>query len=168
MSGKEYENTKHNLGFMFLDYVADKHKFNIDKKELDAITGNFNFNNEKVLFVKPTTYMNLSGNAVKKLKDYYKIEDKDILVIFDDIDIEFGNIRFRDDSSGGTHNGMKNIIQILNTTAIPRIRIGIGGIKNENQDLSSFVLQRFKKEEIMKLKEVFDKVYEKMIEFLDN
>jgi peptidyl-tRNA hydrolase, PTH1 family len=168
MYGKDYENTKHNLGFMFLDYVADKNKFNIDKKELDSITGNFNYNNEKVLFIKPTTYMNLSGNAVKKMKDYYKIENKDILIVYDDIDIEFGNIRFKDDSSGGTHNGMKNIIQVLNTTTIPRIRIGLGGIKNENQDLSSFVLQRFKKEEMLKLKEVFDKVYEKMIEFLDN
>lgn len=121
--GKEYERTRHNFGFMFLEYLEDKYKFKIDKKKLDSLIGESTINNQKIVFVKPLTYMNLSGEAVQKIKNWYKVEDKDIIVVFDDIDIEFGECRFRSSGSGGSHNGMKNIVQMLSSENIPRIRL---------------------------------------------
>ncbi|MEG1008309.1 MAG: aminoacyl-tRNA hydrolase [Clostridia bacterium] len=166
--GNEYTNTKHNLGYMFLDYVANKNNFNIHKNECNALTYTTNIANKKVIFAKPTTYMNLSGESVCKIKEYYKIDNDDILVIFDDVDIPFNDIRFRSSGSGGTHNGMKNIIDILKSDKIARIKIGIGNLKNENQDLSNFVLSKFSKEEILILQDVFDKCYTKLLNFIDN
>ena len=167
--GKEYENTRHNVAWMFLDYLQEKLDFKISEKNknLDAFVSQIYINNEKVVFAKPTTYMNLSGHAVQKLKNWYKVEDKDILVIFDDIDIPFGETRYKLNGSGGTHNGMKNVVQMLNTKDIARIKIGIGGIKHEKQDLVSFVLQKFTKEQITELNSVFDDAYEKLKIFLD-
>ncbi len=153
--GKEYEKTRHNVGWMFLDYLSSKYGLKIDKKKHDSYITELNIGKEKIILAKPTTYMNLSGNAVLKLKRWYKVDDSDIIVIFDDIDIEFGSIRYKKSGSGGSHNGMKNIVQLLNTENIPRIRIGIGGIKNENQDLKDFVLEKFSKEQLNKLEEIF-------------
>lgn len=165
--GKEYENTRHNLGFMFLDYLENKYSFNISKKTLDSKIAEVTIEGEKVVFVKPQTFMNLSGNAVQKVKNWYKVKPEDIIVIFDDIDIPFGEIRYKLNGSGGTHNGMKNIVQMLGTKEFPRIKIGIGGIKNEKQDLVNFVLQKFSSNEIEKLQEVFDEAYTKLENFLD-
>lgn len=166
--GKEYENTRHNLGFMFLDYLTEKYNFKIDTLKFNAKIGEIYINNEKVLFAKPQTYMNLSGQSVQKIKDFYKLETKDILVIFDDLDIPFGDIRYKLNGSGGTHNGMKNIVQMLNSKDFPRLKIGIGGIKHEKQDLINFVLEKFNKEQLSELKEIFDNAYEKFLVFLDN
>ena len=113
--------------------------------------------------------MNLSGNAVSKLKKWYKIDNNDILIVFDDIDIPFGTIRYREKGSGGTHNGMKNIVQMLSSENIPRLRIGLGGLKHEKQDMIDFVLQKFKKDELEKLNtEIFPQAEIKFEEFLDN
>ena len=112
--------------------------------------------------------MNLSGHAVEKIKKWYKVDNEDILIVFDDIDIPFGQIRFKLSGSGGTHNGMKNVVQMLNSKDIPRIKIGIGGIKHEKQDLVDFVLEKFSKKQIGELDTVFDEAYEKLINFLDN
>lgn len=166
--GKEYENTRHNLGFMFLDYLTEKYSFKIDTSKFNAKIGEIYINNEKVLFAKPQTYMNLSGQSVQKIKDFYKLETKDILVIFDDLDIPFGDIRYKLNGSGGTHNGMKNIVQMLNSKDFPRLKIGIGGIKHEKQDLINFVLEKFSKEQLSELKDIFDNAYEKFLVFLDN
>lgn len=165
--GKEYEKTRHNVGWMYLEHLESKYKLNISKKEHDSETGESNINNQKIIFVKPQTYMNLSGNAVQKLKSWYKVEESDILIVFDDIDIEFGDVRFKEKGSGGTHNGMKNIVQMLSTENVARIKIGIGGVKHPNQDLKDFVLQRFSREEIEKLNDIFQVADEKLLKFLD-
>ncbi len=168
--GKEYEYTRHNTGWLFLEYLERKYGFKIDekKKNLDSIVSQVYINNEKVLFVKPQTFMNLSGNAVLKVKKWYDVEDKDILIIFDDIDIPFGEFRYKLNGSGGTHNGMKNIVQMLNSKNMPRLRFGIGGIKHQKQDMIDFVLQRFSKNEMGMLEDVFTKAEERFLEFLDN
>lgn len=167
--GKEYDNTRHNIGWMFLDYLASTLDVSITKNSNDALIGETKINNEKIIFAKPMTYMNLSGNAVSKLKKWYKLENEDILIIYDDIDIPFGTIRYRTKGSGGTHNGMKNIVQMLSTQDISRIRIGLGGLKHEKQNMVDFVLQKFKKEEVEKLNlEIFPEAELKLKEFLDN
>lgn len=165
--GKEYEKTRHNLGFMFLDYLTQKYNFKIETKKFDSYIGEIYLNNEKVVFVKPLTYMNLSGHAVRKVKDFYKVEDKDILICFDDLDIPFGEVRYKESGSGGSHNGMKNIVQMLDSKNMPRLRIGIGNIKHENQDLADFVLEKFNKEQLEKIETIFDKAYEKFNLFID-
>ena len=110
--------------------------------------------------------MNLSGIAVQKLKNWYKVDNKDILIIYDDIDIPFETIRYKVNSSAGSHNGMKNIIECLSSQDIPRIRVGIGGLKHENDDLKDFVLSRFSKEQLEKLDEIFSQVEDRLREFL--
>jgi PTH1 family peptidyl-tRNA hydrolase len=165
--GLDYAKTRHNFGFMFLEYMEEKYKFNIEKKKSDSLIGECTINGEKVVFVKPITFMNLSGNAVVKIKSWYKVEDKDILVVFDDIDINFGDIRYKESGSGGSHNGMKNIVQMLSSENIARIRLGIGNLKYPEQDLSNFVLGRFSKDEEEKLGEIFTKTEKKLLEFLD-
>lgn len=166
--GKEYENTRHNLGFMFLDYIKYKYNIEINKKMLNSKIAETTVNGEKVVFVKPQTFMNLSGDAVQKVKNWYKVDTKDILVIFDDVDIPFGEIRYKMNGSGGTHNGMKNIVNMLNSKDFPRLKIGLGGIKHEKQSMMDFVLQRFSKEELNTLDEVFYQASLKLQNFLDN
>ncbi len=166
--GKEYVNTKHNLGFMFIEYLEKKYGFEVSKKFENSLICEREYENEKVVFVKPQTYMNLSGTCVQILKKWYKVDSKDMIVIFDDLDIPFETIRYREKGSGGTHNGMKNIIDIIKTEDIPRIKIGIGGLRHENEDLKNFVLGRFSKEQMEKLKIVFEEVEEKLKEFIKN
>ena len=164
--GKEYEKTKHNLGFLFLEYLENKYNFEIKKKAYDSFICETKYKDKKVVFVKPQTYMNLSGNAVQKVKNFYKVDSKDIIVIFDDIDIPFETIKYKTTGSGGTHNGMKNIVQCLNSKDFSRIKIGLGGLKHENQDLKDFVLQKFSKEQLEKLQIVFEKAEDRLDEFL--
>lgn len=165
--GKEYEKTRHNMGYMFLDYLQEKYNFSINTKKFDSNIGEIYINNEKVIFVKPLTYMNLSGNAVSKVKTFYKVENKDILIVFDDLDIPFGEVRYKENGSGGSHNGMKNVVQMLNSKDMPRLRIGIGNIKHEKQDLVDFVLEKFTKEQMEQFEDIFDKAYEKFKLFVD-
>jgi PTH1 family peptidyl-tRNA hydrolase len=165
--GKEYDKTKHNVGWLFLDYLSNIYNFKIEKSSLDSKICETKIGDEKVIFVKPQTYMNLSGNAVQKIKSWYKVDNSDILIVFDDIDIPFGETRFKINGSGGTHNGMKNIVQILNTKDIARIKIGIGGLKNEKQDLADFVLERFSNSQLNDLELIFNDARVKFENFLD-
>ncbi len=165
--GKEYENTKHNLGFMFVDYLSKKYNLNEFKKFKNSkITENI-IEGQKVIFAKPQTYMNLSGNAVLELKKWFKVENKDIIIIYDDFDIPFESVRFREKGTGGTHNGMKDIILKLSDTNIPRLRIGTGGLKKDKEEVISFVLSKFSKDELSKIDNIFDEAYVKLKEFLD-
>lgn len=165
--GKEYENTKHNLGFMFVDYLSKKYNLNEFKKFKNSkITENI-IEGKKVIFAKPQTYMNLSGNAVLELKKWFKVENKDIIIIYDDFDIPFESVRFREKGTGGTHNGMKDIILKLSDTNIPRLRIGTGGLKKDKEEVISFVLSKFSKDELSKIDNIFDEAYVKLKEFLD-
>ena len=166
--GEKYDNTRHNLGFMFLDYLSKSLDISIDKKMTKSKIGEVIFKKEKIIFLKPETYMNLSGEAVVEIKNFYKVEDKDIIIIYDDIDIEFGEIKYKESSSSGSHNGMKNILQLLKTNKIARIKIGIGGIKKDYENITDFVLNKFTKEEKSKLPNIFDKTNNKLKEFLLN
>ncbi len=153
--GEKYAKTRHNTGWLFIDYLSKIYNVDVTKNNCDALVGETKVNGEKIVFVKPLTFMNLSGNSVAKIKKWYKVENKDIMIAFDDIDIPFGTFRYREKGSGGSHNGMKNIVQMLSSEEIPRIRIGLGGLKHEKQDMADFVLQRFKNDELEKLESVF-------------
>jgi len=151
--GKEYENTRHNVGFMFVDYyIKEVLKKETDYKKRD----NYYYfetkiNDEKFVIIKPTTYMNLSGEAIVKAKKWYKIENEDIIVVYDDVDLNLGTFRYREIGSAGTHNGMRNILSLLKTDEIKRFRIGIENRENKNIPLMDYVLGKFKKEELEEL-----------------
>jgi len=139
--GKEYENTKHNIGFIALDHFAEKQGIVINSKKFDSLTSELILNNEKIILLKPQTYMNLSGQAVAKAVNFYKIPLENIIVLFDDLDLEPGTIRFRKNGSAGGHNGIKSIIENLSTAEFARIKIGIGRPKNKNL-VTKYVLSK--------------------------
>ncbi len=153
--GKEYENTRHNVGFMAIDVLAEKLNIKISDKECKSLVGKTYINGERVVLAKPQTYMNLSGLAVKELAAKYKFAPTDIVVISDDIDIDFGTIRIRKSGSAGTHNGLKNIIAELSSKDFVRFRIGVGAKENPDMDLKDYVLSRFSKSELEALSETF-------------
>ncbi len=130
---KEYSNTRHNMGFDTVNEIALKNGIEINRNKYNSLYGQGSIKNEKVILVKPQTYMNLSGIAVKKFADFYKIEKDKIIIIHDDIDIEAGTIKIRKTGGAGTHNGMKSIVQELGSKDFPRIRIGIRNSKNTNR-----------------------------------
>lgn len=167
--GKKYDSTRHNIGWMFIDYLAKANNIEVTKSQCDSLVGETMINGEKIILVKPTTFMNLSGNAVVKIKNWYKVDNSDILIVFDDVDIPFGTVRYRVKGSGGSHNGMKNIVQMLSTEQVARLRIGLGGLKRERQNMIDFVLQKFSKDELDKLNlEIFPEAELKLKDFLDN
>lgn len=143
--GKQYENTRHNIGFITLDQIADKHSISITKIKHKALVGEGRISGQKALLVKPQTYMNLSGNAVREIMEYYKEDTVNLLVIYDDIDIAPGSLRIRKKGSAGTHNGMRSIIYDLQSDNFPRIRIGIG--TDRRMPLEKYVLGGFTREE---------------------
>ena len=130
--GKKYENTRHNMGFMAIDVLAEKYSINVNKLKFKGLTGEGRIAGEKVLLIKPQTYMNLSGESVRMAMEYYRIEPEELIVIYDDIDIPMGNVRLRKKGSAGTHNGMRNILYHIQTEDFPRIRVGIGSGKKED------------------------------------
>lgn len=166
--GEKYSKTRHNVGWQFIDYLSKIYNIDVTKNNCDALVGETRINGEKIIFAKPITFMNLSGNSVVKLKNWYKIENENILIVFDDVDIPFGTFRYREKGSGGSHNGMKNIVQMLSSQDIQRIRIGIGGLKHEKQDMADFVLQNFKNDELKQLDDVFFEASKKVEEFINN
>ena len=165
--GKEYENTRHNSGFIAIEELARKYNIKLDKKRKKCIYGEGIINGKKVSLIKPTTYMNLSGEAIVEMINWYKITPKEIVVIYDDIDLNLGTIRYREKGSGGTHNGMKNIIANIKTEEFARIRIGIENRKDIPIPLMDYVLQKFGSDEINILKgETFLQIEENILKFL--
>ena len=150
--GRKYENTRHNIGFITIDRLADKLGIKVNKSKFRSTVGEGTIGGEKVLLVKPETYMNDSGLAVKDIADFYKLDPKDLLVIYDDFDIPEGTVRIRPFGSSGTHNGMRSVIRLLGSDRFPRIRIGTGKEDMEQRELISFVLGGFSKDEV-KLRE---------------
>ncbi|WP_446899866.1 aminoacyl-tRNA hydrolase [Clostridium sp. LBM24168] len=150
--GAKYEHTRHNIGFDTIDFISKKHNINVNKQKFKGTYGNGIIVDKKVIILKPSTYMNLSGESVKEIADFYKIADKDIIVIQDDISLPIGKIRVRHKGSAGGHNGIKNIIYNLNTDKFIRIKIGVG---HPDSDVISYVLSRFEKEERSHIEEVF-------------
>ncbi|MEG0072917.1 MAG: aminoacyl-tRNA hydrolase [Clostridia bacterium] len=164
--GKEYEKTRHNIGFIMIDKLAETYNVEFTKKAHKAQIGEANINGEKVLFVKPQTFMNLSGECVRDIASFYKVQPQDILVIYDDIDIPFETIRFRDKGSAGTHNGMKNIVSLMHSQEVSRIRVGIFVERNPNILLMDFVLQKFSGSELQMLDKIYMEVEEKVQNYL--
>lgn len=137
--GAKYQDTRHNMGFMVLDKLAAKLGVDIDKNDFKGVYARFKYKGEDVILFKPTTFMNLSGEALVSIKQFYKVEVEDIIVVFDDLDLEPGQIRLRLDGSSGGQKGMQNITELLGTQNIKRIRVGIG---KPIYDTVDFVLSR--------------------------
>jgi len=144
--GRNYEGTRHNVGFDAIDLLASRNNIKINKIKFKSVYGEGIIGNNKVILLKPQTYMNNSGMAVLDLYNFYKLPVENIIVVVDDIDIEFSTIRVKAKGSAGSHNGMKSIIYHLQSDNFPRVKIGIGQ-KQEGQDLADFVLSRFNREE---------------------
>ncbi len=146
--GKQYELTRHNAGFLFADLLADKNNAKINKIQFKAVTGIVTLGSTKCLLMKPQTFMNNSGEAVREAAAFYKIPPERILVVFDDISLPCGKLRIRRKGSDGGHNGIKSIIYHLNSDAFPRIKLGIGEKPHPDYDLADWVLSTFKKDEL--------------------
>ena len=144
--GLTYKNTRHNTGFMGVDELADKLGTHFRKKQFSGVTAEANFKGEKLLLLKPHTYMNLSGNAVRQATDYYRIPADHVIVLVDDTDLPAGKLRIREKGSSGCHNGLKSIIACLGTQEFPRIRMGIGKAPL-GMPLANYVLARLNKAE---------------------
>ncbi|MDA7950722.1 MAG: aminoacyl-tRNA hydrolase [Pirellulaceae bacterium] len=155
--GKKYQGTRHNIGFevirVLVDrYITDKPKSKFSGEYYEALIGS-----KKVLLVLPLTYMNLSGNTVLPLRDFYKVPNEEILVVCDDVNLPLGRIRIRENGSAGGQNGLKDILRRLGTQAVPRLRVGIAGKRVQEDsggDLASYVLGRFSKEEAQEVQQV--------------
>ena len=143
--GKQYQQTRHNVGFNAIDVLSEKLGIRVDKIKYKAVVGEGLYQGGKVMLVKPQTFMNLSGESVMKIMKYFNLPIENLIVIFDDIDTDLGKLRIRKKGSAGTHNGMRNIIYLLQKDEFPRVRIGIG--KPERGDLKDFVLRKFSQDE---------------------
>ena len=158
--GKEYDKTRHNIGFMVLDDYLGNVKWS---NKFNALYYESVINQEKVLFIKPLTYMNNSGEAVKNVINYYNIDINDILVIYDDMDFDVGKFKIKASGSSGGHNGIKSIIKYLGTEDFKRIRIGIS---KSSYDVVDYVLGKFSKEDMNKLQEVFNTINDVIDDFV--
>lgn len=150
--GRDYANTRHNVGFDTIDLLGSRNNIKLNKIKFKSVYGEGFINGEKVILVKPQTYMNNSGETLRDIYNFYKIPIENIIVIVDDVDIDFAQVRIRGRGSAGSHNGLKSIIYLLKRDDFPRIRIGIGK-RREGQDLASFVLSRFSKDEREEIEE---------------
>nr|WP_300003657.1 aminoacyl-tRNA hydrolase [Tissierella sp.] len=153
--GKDYTNTRHNIGFNTVDHLAESNNIKLNKVKFKAVYGEGNIGEERVLLVKPQTYMNNSGIAVSEIVRFYKLGVKDIIVIVDDIDIDFASVRIKAKGSAGSHNGLKSIIAHLKDQNFPRVKIGIGK-KHPREDLANFVLSNFAKKETPDIEEAIN------------
>lgn len=155
--GLPYEGTRHNVGFDVIDAIADEYNISVDYRKNRALIGKGIIEGQKVILAKPQTYMNLSGESIRGLVDYYKIDaEQQLLVIYDDISLAPGQLRIRKKGSAGGHNGIKNIIAHLGTQIFPRIKMGVGE-KPKEFDLADYVLSRFSKEERAQMEEGYEK-----------
>ena len=163
----EYAKTRHNMGFNVINRIADKYKIDVNSKKYDGLFWMGEIEGEKVILLKPQTYMNDSGRCVIKFKNFYKIADEKCLVIYDDIDLEKAEIRIRKKGSPGSHNGVKSVTQNLGTQNFPRVRVGIGKPEYKD-DLINYVIGKISKEEQELLAEGVEKAKEAVIEIIKN
>ena len=157
--GKEYENTRHNMGFKVLNKLSKKYNIPITKSKFNGKYGTGIIENEKVILLEPQTYMNLSGEAIKPMLDFYKVDYSNLLVIYDDIDTNPGKIRIRKKGGPGTHNGMKSVVSRLNSEDFPRVRVGIG-MPEFKGDLVNYVIGNITDEDYEELKKGINKASE--------
>ena len=153
--GKKYEKTRHNMGFRVIDAIAEKNDIKVNKIKHKALVGDGRIAGQRVLLVKPQTFMNLSGDSLRQVMDYYDVPEEKLIVIYDDFDTDLGAIRIRKKGSAGSHNGMKSVIERLGTQDFPRIRIGIGG--TGDRDWVGFVIGGMSKEEEKLVSEAVEK-----------
>ncbi len=154
--GLTYENTRHNAGFMAVDKLCEKYRFTLNKNKFEALFGECIINGKRVLAVKPQTFMNNSGRAVSAVSSFYKIPSEKMIILFDDISLDMGNIRIRRKGSAGGHNGIKDIIELLGTEEIMRIKIGVDKKPNEDYDLANYVLSKIPKDKADILNKALD------------
>lgn len=165
--GRDYAGTRHNIGFGVITRISDKYNITLNGKEHKALCGKGFIGGEKVILAQPQTFMNLSGESVRSIADYYKIDPEDIIIAYDDIDLEVGQLRVRRKGSAGGHNGIKNIIAHLGTNEFPRVKVGVGA-KPEGGDLVRHVLGRFSKEEEKIIGQVLDLAVEAVEDIVSN
>lgn len=164
--GKRFELTRHNIGFEVVDYILEKNNFSLDKQKFKGAYTIERMNGDKVLFIEPMTMMNLSGEAVAPIMDYYNVNPEDLIVLYDDLDLEQGQVRLRQKGSAGGHNGMKSIIKMLGIDQFKRIRIGVGRPTN-GMTVPDYVLQRFSNDEMVTMEKVIEhaaRAIEKFVE----
>ena len=154
--GKEYENTRHNAGFIAIDKIAEKYNCNINKLKYKALTGDCVICGKRTLLIKPQTFMNLSGESVVQAMNFYKISPENVIILFDDISLDVGRMRVRRKGSDGGQRGMRSIIGLSGSDKFPRVKIGIGEKPNPNWQLADWVLSRFTKDELETLDKVTD------------
>lgn len=152
--GRKYEHTRHNVGFEVIDILADRMGICVDESKHKGLVGRGMLEGQKVVLVKPQTFMNLSGECVRAVADFYKVPEEEIIVIYDDISLEPGQLRIRAKGSAGGHNGIKNIIAHLGTQVFPRVKVGVGE-KPRMMDLADYVLSHFTREEQEKMNNAF-------------
>ena len=163
----EYGKTRHNMGFNTINKISQQYNIEVKQNKFQALYGSGMIEKEKVILLKPQTYMNLSGNSVKEVVDFYKIEKEKILVIYDDMDIEPGKIKIRKKGSAGGHNGMKSIIQMIGTEEFPRIRVGIGRPIRKDDEIN-YVIGAIPEEDLKRLDEGIEKAQKAVEEILRN
>ena len=164
---EEYARTRHNMGFDTINKIAKNNNIEINKKKFEALYGTGTIVGEKVILLKPQTYMNLSGNAVRDFMNFYKIKEEELIVIYDDLDIEPGIIKIRKKGSSGTHNGMKSVIEHLKTEEFIRVRVGIGSPEHK-EDMINYVIGPIPKREKELLDKSTDTAANSVLEILKN
>ena len=163
--GREYDKTRHNIGFMCIDEILKKYNAKLDSNKFSGLYTNITINGEKVILLKPQKYMNLSGEVVRDFVNFYKIDINDIIIICDDLDTSIGTFRLRYKGSSGGHNGLKNIEQHLGTSSYKRIKIGISN--NKMMDTKDYVLGKFNKEEMNLLNPIIDQIPQIIQDYID-
>lgn len=163
--GKKYDNTRHNVGFMCLDMLAQENAVSINKLKFSALISDVRLNGSRCLLMKPQTFMNLSGDAVVQAANFYKIPVERIIIVFDDISLDVGKLRIRRKGSHGGHNGLKSIAGRLGSNEYPRVKIGVGAKPHADYDLADWVLSNFGKDESKLLKTALENSV-KSIEFM--
>ncbi len=163
--GGKYSLTRHNVGFDVIDLVGKKLDIKVNKVKFKALIGEGTWGGQRIVLVKPSTYMNLSGESIRPLMDFYKLDPRDLMIVLDDIDIEFGTLRIKKKGSAGTHNGLKSIISHIGTDQFPRLKIGIGQ-KPPSYDLADFVLSKFSKSERIIIDEAIANAADAIDEFI--
>lgn len=151
--GPKYENTRHNAGFMTADALAEDKGVSINRSKYKALTAECQIGDEKVMLMKPQTFMNLSGEAVREAVKFYKLQPENVLVVSDDVSLPIGKLRIRQKGSAGGHNGLKSIISNLGTDAFPRIKLGVGAPPHPDYDMADWVLSVFKNQDAVDMDE---------------
>ena len=163
----EYSKTRHNMGFDVINKLSNKYEINVNKSKWKGLVGTGIIENEKIILLKPQTFMNLSGESIREVMDFYNLENKDIIIIYDDMDIEKGEIKVRKTGGPGSHNGMKSVIENLPNNRFKRVRVGIGKPENKS-DMINYVIGKVSDEEQEILDKGTEKAKEAVIEIIKN